>query len=113
MSFEAAYFTQSPPAILQALGRRLNARRIAADLSQETLAKRAAVSRDTVLRIERGDNIGVEPLIRIAIALDAADEFAALFPKRDTRTLDEILAAERPRRRARPKKANGRLAHEN
>ncbi len=76
-----------------------------AELTQAALAKRAGVSRDTVLRIERGDNIGVEPLIRIAIALDAVDEFAALFPKRDRRTLDEILAGQRTRQRVRPKKS--------
>jgi DNA-binding XRE family transcriptional regulator len=77
---------------------------MAADLMQSALAKRAAVSRDTVLRIERGDNIGVEPLIIIAIVLDAAGEFAALFPKRDMRTLDEILASQRTRKRVRTKK---------
>jgi transcriptional regulator with XRE-family HTH domain len=90
---------------LRALGRRLYDRRTAAELTQGALAKRAGVSRDTVLRIERGDNIGIEPMIRIAIALDAAGEFTALFPKRDTRTIDEILAGQRTRRRVRPKKA--------
>jgi len=96
---------QSSSAILRALGRRLNDRRTAVELTQGALAKRAGVSRDTVLRIERGDNIGVEPLIRIAIALEAADEFTGLFPKRDTRTLDEILASQRTRQRVRPKKS--------
>jgi len=42
---------------------------------------------------------------RGSIALDAADEFTALFPKRDTRTLDEILASQRTRQRVRPKKS--------
>jgi len=105
MTVNIASFMQPPNAILRALGRRLNDRRTAAELTQGALAKRAGVSRDTVLRIERGDNIGVEPLIRIAIALEAADEFTGLFPKRDTRTLDEILASQRPRQRVRPKKS--------
>lgn len=105
MAVNVASFMQSSSAILRALGRRLNDRRMATALTQGALAKRAGVSRDTVLRIERGDNIGVEPLIRIAIALDAADEFTALFPKRDTRTLDEILASQRTRQRVRPKKS--------
>jgi transcriptional regulator with XRE-family HTH domain len=102
----------SPTTILRALGDRLHDRRIAADLSQGALAKRSGVSRDTVLRIERGDNIGIEPLLRIAIVLDAADEFATLFPKRDTRTLDEILAGQQTRRRVRTKKSKGQDARE-
>jgi len=51
--------------------------------------------------MEAGENIGIEPIVRVALALDAAAEFGALFPTVDTRTLDEILAAQRTPRRVR------------
>ncbi len=92
---------QSAPAVLRTMGLRMRDRRLALDLSQGALGKRAGVSRDTVLRAERGENIGSEPLVRIAIALDALTEFGALFPKPETRSLDEIIAANKPTGRVR------------
>jgi hypothetical protein len=50
--------------------------------------------------MEAGENIGIEPIVRVALALNAATEFGALFPAVETRSLDEILAAQRARRRA-------------
>jgi transcriptional regulator with XRE-family HTH domain len=99
-----AYFMQSPSAVLREMAERIRERRIIARLTQGMLAKRAGVSRDTVTRVERGENIGVEALIQIAIALDAIAEFNALFPKRGTLSLDEILAAQRRPQRVRPRK---------
>ncbi len=101
MAINVRNFMQSSRGVLRDLGRRVQARRIAADLTQSQLAKRAGVSRDTLTRLEAGENIGIEPLVRLAIALDAADEFGALFPPADTRTLDEILAAQRRPQRVR------------
>ncbi len=104
MSDSVAYFMQSSGSILRGLGQRIRQRRIAADLTQSDLAKRAGVSRTTVTRIERGQNIGVDALVGIAVALDAGQEFASLFPDRDVRSLDEIIAAQRRPRRVRPQK---------
>src|SRR5271154_3818804 len=95
-------FMQSSATVLQEMGERIRNRRIAAQLTQGMLAKRAGVSRDTVTRVEHGENIGVEALIRIAIALDAIAELNALFAERDTRSLDEILAAQQRPQRVRP-----------
>jgi len=98
----ASYLLQSPVRILRALGERIRARRISARLQQASLARRAGVSRKTVLRLEKGENVGAEQLLRVALALDAGDEFNALFPKVETRSLDEILASQqRPAQRVR------------
>jgi DNA-binding XRE family transcriptional regulator len=104
------YFMQSSSLLLRQMGERIRDARIAAQLTQGMLAKRAGVSRDTVTRVERGENIGVEALVRIAIALDAIAEFSALFPERDTRSLDEILAAQRRPQRVRPRKPKTTVA---
>ena len=101
MTVNVAHFMQTSRSIVRALGQRLRDRRVAAHLSQAQLAKRAGVSRDTVLRVELGENIGLEPLVRLAFALDAAAEFGHLFPPAESRSLDEILAAQRKPKRVR------------
>jgi transcriptional regulator with XRE-family HTH domain len=95
------YFLQTSHGILREMGLRIRDRRIAADLTQAQLAKRAGVSRPTVTRLEAGENIGIEPLVRLAIALEAAAEFGTLFPPADTRSFDDILAAQRKPQRVR------------
>jgi transcriptional regulator with XRE-family HTH domain len=105
MELNVRNFMQTAHGVLRDLGRRVQDRRIATGLTQGQLAKRAGVSRDTLTRLEAGENIGVEPLVRLGIALDAAGEFAALFPPADTRTLDEILAAQRRTQRVRHRRA--------
>jgi transcriptional regulator with XRE-family HTH domain len=101
MTVSVLYFAQNPYDILRDLGRRIRNRRIAANLTQGQLAKQAGVARRTITRMEAGENIGIEPIVRVALALDATAEFGALFPTVDTRTLDEILAAQRTPRRVR------------
>lgn len=101
MTVSAPYLAQTSYGILRELGHRIRARRIAAGLTQSQLAKQAGVARRTVTRMEAGENIGIEPIVRAALALNATAEFAALFPMVDTRSLDEILAAQRAPRRVR------------
>jgi len=101
MMFNTPYFMQNAAVILRAMGRRLRDRRISADLTQGQLAMRVGVSRQTVTRMESGENISVDSLVRLAMALDAAAEFNALFPPVDTRSLDEILAQQRKPQRVR------------
>jgi transcriptional regulator with XRE-family HTH domain len=92
---------QTPRGILRELGQRVRERRIAAGLTQSELATRVGITPPTVRHLEAGANVGVEQLVRVAIALDAAAEFGALFPPVETRSLDEILAAQRKPRRVR------------
>jgi transcriptional regulator with XRE-family HTH domain len=104
MGVTVASFMQSASTIIRRLGERIRDRRVAAQLTQGMLAKRAGISRATVTRMEQGENIGLEPFVRVAIALDAVAEFADLFPKPDTRTIDEILESQRRPQRVRSKK---------
>jgi transcriptional regulator with XRE-family HTH domain len=102
MTVKVPYFLQTSHSVLRGIGERLRDRRTAAALTQGELAKRAGVSRPVVIRIEAGENIGLEPLLRLAGVLDALNEFTALFPPLDTRSLDEILAEQRKTQRVRP-----------
>jgi transcriptional regulator with XRE-family HTH domain len=107
MSDSVQYMIQTSLDVLRGIGRRLRARRMAAYFTQNQLAKRAGVSRPTVVRMESGENVGVEALVRVAMVLDATGEFNALFPPADTRSLDEILAEQRKPQRVRHRAANG------
>jgi transcriptional regulator with XRE-family HTH domain len=105
MSVNGQYLVPTPLDILRQLGLRVRDRRIAAGLTQGELAKRVGVAPRTVRNLETGANVGIEPLLRVAIALDATPEFGALFPPVDTRSLDEILAAQRKTQRVRHRAA--------
>lgn len=95
------YFLQTPHSILREMGLRIRDRRSAAGLTQGQLAKRVGITQPTVSHLEAGANVGIEALVRVALALDAATEFGALFPPVDTRSLDEILASQRKPQRVR------------
>jgi len=68
---------------------------------QQDVAERAGVPLSTLKRFERTGRAGFETVARIALALGAERAFEALFPPREARSLDEILARQAPRRRAR------------
>lgn len=69
-------------------------------LRQLDLAKKAGVSLRTLRRFEAGEGT-LDTMLRVAFALGAEREFLDAFPAHDARTLDDILAANRQRRRAR------------
>jgi transcriptional regulator with XRE-family HTH domain len=74
--------TDLPPWVLQAriaVGRSIRTHRERADISQELLAERSGVSRDTVVRAELAiSGISLDVLARIAHGLDIPP--AALLP---------------------------------
>ena len=57
--------------------------------------------KDTLKRFERTGQIALVSLIRIAVALDAAEPLQAWFQRPAFQTLDEALAATQPRQRGR------------
>lgn len=58
-------------AILQKIGLFIQQTRIKENLTQEELAKQAAISRSTLSLVERGDNISLSNLIKILRILNA------------------------------------------
>ena len=94
----------SPTEICKLVGSRARQLRLASGQRQTDLAAAAGVTLSTLKRFERSGEVGFETVVRIALALGAERELAALFPPREARSLDEILAANRPRVRARAKR---------
>ncbi len=91
----------SPIELREAIGRRAKERRLALGLRQVDLAGQAGIPLTTLKRFENRGEGSLETVVRVAFALRAEREFGELFPPHDARTLDDILAANRRRRRAR------------
>jgi len=91
----------SPAELCSGIGRRAKERRLALGLRQIDLAIQAGIPLSTLKRFENAGDASLETVARIAFALRAEREFGDLFKPHDARTLDDILASNRPRRRAR------------
>jgi transcriptional regulator with XRE-family HTH domain len=90
----------SPHELCRLIGRRAKERRLALGIRQADLSVQSGVPLSTLRRFEAGEG-SLETVARVAFALHAEREFGALFPRHDARSLDEVLAANRPRKRAR------------
>ena len=64
-------YSHSDVAILRQIGDFIKQQRIAKNISQESLASSAVISRSTLSLIERGENISLINLIKILRILDA------------------------------------------
>lgn len=66
---------------LQQLGQRIARYRLNRNISQQTLADEAGVSKPTLQRIEKGHSSQTANLIRVLRALDLLDNFNNLVPE--------------------------------
>lgn len=83
----------SPQELSILVARRLQLRRLAFNLSQKSLAERAGVSYGVLKKFERTGKISLESLLKLALVLDALQEFELLFRNDQTPfvTLDKLL----------------------
>jgi len=85
---------QTPHELALQIAGQLKAQRLAQNLSQTSLSKRSGVPLGTLKRFEHRGQIGLLPLLKLALALGRLDDFEALFRDRETalpRSLDELL----------------------
>jgi transcriptional regulator with XRE-family HTH domain len=92
-------------AVLEALGQRLAAARLARQMTQARLAEEAGLSKRTVERIEAGDTSQVSSLIRVLRVLELLDGLNQLVPEAGPRPLDLLKLKGRQRKRASSKPA--------
>jgi transcriptional regulator with XRE-family HTH domain len=90
--------------MLAAIGQRLQSLRISRHLSQADLATAAGISVRTLRRLEAEGDARLETVARVALALRVQDQFDSFFAPEETRTLDEILEAQRQPKRVRKAK---------
>lgn len=104
MAQKIDYVVASPEAIESELGQKLDRLRLSKNINQSTLAKEAGVSRRTISRMENGEGISLDTLIRVMRALGVVDRLATLLPDPATRPVERIKLGGRERKRARMKK---------
>lgn len=84
------FSTYSSEAIMEVLFDRLEEIRLSRNISQANLAAEAGVSRSTITRLARGENISVDSFVRIMQALGLTDNLAALLPNPKIRPVERI-----------------------
>jgi transcriptional regulator with XRE-family HTH domain len=96
-------FSVAPIAAIEAeIGRRLEALRLAANVSQAEVAAEAGISRRTMTRLENGEGVSLDTLIRVMRALGVAGRLEALLTPPEVRPVERIRRKGRQRQRARP-----------
>lgn len=103
MSTNIDYEQASIEAIQADLGQRLVQLRLARNVNQQQLAREAGVSRRTVTRLENGESVSLDTLLRVMRALDIVGRLAALLPDPTVRPIDRVRLKDKQRRRARSK----------
>lgn len=92
---------------LTGLGKRIKARRLALDLTQQAAAAKAGVAHRTWRRMETEGKASIEDLMRAAIALRCDESIVALFPEMAASSMDELLAQQRRAAKPMRKRASG------
>lgn len=90
---------QSPEEIAEALGKRIRARRLLANVSQAALADKAGISRRALVRLESGQGSTVHTLISTLKALGLEEQLTFLVPVPTVSPM-AMLKAKRLRSRA-------------
>ena len=108
--FRASILTthiKSPHDVLLDIRDRFKRRRLAVNLTQAGLAKRSGVSLGSLKRFETIGLIAFDSLLQLALVLDCLGDFDRVAADDDSalagRSLDDILAADRPRKKGRLK----------
>ena len=92
---------EAPESVCLALAERVRSRRLAQQLTQKGLAARAGVAYGTLKKFERTGRISLESLLKLALVLDALDEFSLLFQAKPAQpqTLEALLEEKSTRQR--------------
>jgi len=94
--------TRTDSTVLEELGSDLRRERLSRNLSQAELAREAGVTRDTVRRMEAGESVSTQTLVRLLRALGQLERIGALLPERGPGPLEQLDRGPAGRQRARP-----------
>lgn len=95
-------YTVMPPVdVAEDLAKRLRARRLARNLTQEGLARRSGVALGTLKKFERSGAISLVSFIRLVVALGEEAGLERLLADEEFETLEQVLSEPRTRKRGR------------
>lgn len=87
-------FMATPQEVAGCIAKKVQAKRLSLNFSQQTLSERSGVSFGVIKKFERTGKISLESLLKIALALGALEEFSSLFTATISKhpiSLDELL----------------------
>jgi len=93
-------YGMSDKGILREIGSRVKQRRLAKNLTQESLAKMAGVSRMTVVKLEHGEAATLLTFVQILRALESLDGLESFLPERGPSPLQVAKMKGKERTRA-------------
>jgi putative transcriptional regulator len=87
------------------LGRRIEALRLGRNIQQFQLADEAGVSRRTITRLENGQSVSLDTLLRVMRALGVSGRLATLLPDPTVQPVDRVRLKTKVRKRASARRA--------
>ena len=94
----------NPKALALNISQRVKARRLEVNLTQAALAKLSGVSLGSLQRFENKAEISLKSLLKLAIALNATEEFKELFTKRNYQNINQVINQNENKTRKRGRK---------
>ena len=100
MAHTTDYEVASIDAIQTDLGHRIEALRLSRNIQQLQLAAEAGVSRRTITRLESGQSVSLDTLLRVMRALGLTGRLATLLPNPTVLPVDRVRLKGKERKRA-------------
>lgn len=91
----------TPHEMLELIAEKVKAKRLFLNLSQQTLSSRSGVSYGVIKKFERTGKISLESLLKLALVLEALNDFEHVFapPKPEQALTLDALMKEKPYRK--------------
>jgi len=102
MTYSIDFSVATSEQIERALCERLEALRLTQNRTQADLAAEAGIGVRTLRRLEKGDGVAFDTLIRVMIALGLQDQLSSFLPDPSVRPMERLGASRQERQRARP-----------
>lgn len=91
----------NPENVAKSIAARAKQLRLAQNITQQQLSKKTGVSLGSIKRFEGTGLISLQNLLRIAVTLDAIDDFTQLFTQTNYSSLDEVIKHKEVKKRQR------------
>jgi len=107
MAYNIDFTVAASSQIEAALCKRLESIRLSRNMTQAQLAEAAGVSPRTIGRLEKGEGVSLDTLIRVMTALRIQQNLEALLPDPSVRPIERVGVRRAHRMRARPRPSGG------
>lgn len=96
----AIFMLMTPAEIQQELGRRVQALRLAENITQDEFGARVGLSRSTIRKLETKGQVTLEAFVRVLSALGRTEDLAGILLPQTPSTIAELEKQSETRKRA-------------